>query len=235
MRAVIQDNSVVQETATESMRLPDWVPVEVAARIAKDPSEIQIRLATDERMKAVWRELRKHKPIGKLWLKPRGNHAVSDCDIALAMVFCTTWWFATITTFLVTSPGYKEWTGAHRSQAKRLQREADELWQRWGSGYYYDAPAALKLHVEAIKRAAEWCEEEASYWQAALSANSVIQRDHGKLLAHGLCRNLTKVFILLYGKRLRGTVATLASVALAQVVTVANVRDWTQDMRIGAP
>jgi hypothetical protein len=203
-----------------------------AATVAaiKAAAQIKIRLATNERMKAVWRELRKHKPIGELWPKQSDDPAVSDCDIALGMVFYKTYWFADIATAMVTIRGYQEWISAHRSQAERLQREADELRRRWR----HDLHADLIAHVTAIERAAEWCEREAAGWETALSAGSVIQRDHGKRLAHGLCRNLTKVFILLYGKRLRGTVATLASVALAQVVTVANVRDWTQDMRIGA-
>jgi hypothetical protein len=211
---------------------PDWVPASVAAEISwilhaswtQGDLPLLWRLATDERMESVWRELKKHEPccsraeLEEIWTgwKREALPDLSDSDIALRLVFYWAFGFPACNMAADTLANHKALIRWHRELAGSLHTVAGDL--------RLDHDPDADKHADAIERAAAWCETKAV--DLAGCRERVVHRDRGNLLEQGVCRLMAHELQRIYGRTFRGTLATILSVITQETITAHKVRDW---------
>jgi hypothetical protein len=242
-----------------SARWPGWVPrpvidaVESLSRppprhsgimardwLNRDHPEYEkrlLRLATDPRMKGVWRKLKKHKPCARTeleedcasWFTP--HTGLSDSDIAIKLTFLEAVSIATCENTVDTVAENAKQVNAYRSQAARLRAEAAQLRMLHYLG------DELEEQAQAVDRVAAWCKEEADTLAARDPANPedpMIKRDHGFRREIGYVDMLADWLAHLYGTPLPHGMMALIAVVTNVVfgrsdVTTAKVRDWVNE------
>jgi hypothetical protein len=237
--------------------LPQWLPDAVA-----EEAKVQARgnspripaiitaLIEDPRMKYVWRELRKHKPLlaheklMEVWEIPfdltawrlrvperEMRDGLTDGDIALQLIFATAVRMALWAVY--DAPGT---VAEHEWWLKLLRQRADDLhdlrllsWPIW-----LGPPPKLNDEIRYLE---ERLEEVANEKAAAPHVSQLLKYNSSRRAEIGYCRQLTNSIHTMYGKNLRGVVRTIVNVALAldgkRAVTRDNVRDWTSERAAG--
>jgi hypothetical protein len=196
---------------------PDWLPVAVRSHVllihklfADMPAEFHAtmpefatlhRLATDSRMKRVWKELLRHKP--------QDNALVEFFDCAFHRARFP---------HLVTTPRdraaqAKPW--AEAAELCRWTREHD-ITARMDPGLI----AALDVVAQHFGKGARR--------EGNLDSPLVVKHHYGDDVARAYVRVLSQVTRELFGTTLFRTVATTASVALGRKIDGRQVRNWTK-------
>jgi hypothetical protein len=178
--------------------------------------ELLCRLASDERMKNVWRELYRQTRGGKQFLNPaKGIQDPQNQDMAARDFFSRAFRHAAWPAPLLTYNDFKSKRKSHITIAARLREDAHEL-SSLGSD-------ELAADLEAI---AVTCEERAS----AISAVYLppVSRSRGDQVLRGYILRMTFVCQRLFDKELHGTVATTAEVAFSREISGNQVRDMVR-------
>jgi hypothetical protein len=242
-----------------SARWPNWVPrpvIEAAETISRPPPRHSgmmfcdwvdrdhpefdkrlLRLATDPRMKVVWRKLKNYKPCARAkleedcasWLTT--HTGLSDSDIAIKLVFLHAMSLATCENTVDTVAEHAERVKAYRRQAARLCAEAAQL------RMLHDFWDELEEQAQAVDRVAAWCKEEADMLAARDPADPhdpMIKRDYGFRREIGYVDMLTDILAHLYGTPLPHGMMALIAVVTNVIfgrgdVTTAKVRDWINE------
>jgi hypothetical protein len=228
---------------------PKWLPMEVqieAERILDSghaDEALVLRLATDKRMKFVWRELEKCKQVSGClsdWIALMNDRVdvqlPQDAD-ALALFFWCAYTIAwlgaevgTVSVHDLPIAQYQAVAAGLRYSAAKLRElrlrhgvQAEDHRWRWSSG---DGP--WDMHIREIEEAAKFCDEnvEAFTELKAAEAPLVVDRIYGNRQARGYVRMLAIETRGFFGQLLAGTLATVASVALMRDVTITQVRNW---------
>jgi hypothetical protein len=218
--------------------LPKWLPTSVAVMADRirnkgiglwlgpaDEALVQ-RLATDERMEKVWRELSRHKsakPARSKFLSTLDIEPPEDCDPLAEFYYCA-YVIAWLGPVAGTLAGRDADIASWKLQAARLRDSAENLIKL--SAQFPDPDA--KRHVECIEAAAKFCDENAAEFEKLKSAEAplIVKRDHGNRDARGYVRMLAVEARRLFGMRGDRTLATAASVALAKRISHTQVRKW---------
>jgi hypothetical protein len=211
---------------------PAWLPPAVAeeaqrllnAGYAED--ELVLRLATDERMKLVWRELKRHEQFS---VRPQISDALAKVrsrdtrlaheESALALFF----WCAYALAFMQPRVGtfskhrvpilFYRWQAAQLRVSKAVLRELHEIpadTRGFLTDYVLDEH---EYHARQIADAAKFCDEIAVELTKleAVEAPLVVHRNHGHREARGYVRMLAVETRKLFGAKLYGTLANVAS------------------------
>jgi hypothetical protein len=175
--------------------------------------ELLCRLASDERMKNVWRELYRQTRGGKQFLNPaKGIHDPQNQDTAAREFFSRAFGYAAWPAPLLRYNDFKSKRKSHITIAARLREDAHKL-SSLGSD-------KLASDLEAI---AVTCEERASaIWPVRLKP---VARSRGDQVLRGYILRMTFVCQRLFGKWLPGTVATAAGVVFSKKITGHQVRN----------
>jgi hypothetical protein len=178
--------------------------------------ELLCRLASDERMKNVWRELYRQTRGGKQFLNPaKGIQDPQNQNMAAREFFSRAFGHAAWPAPLLTYNDFKSKRKSHITIAARLREDAHKL-SLLGSD-------ELASDLEAI---AVTCEERASaIWPAFLPP---VARSRGDQVLRGYILRMTFVSQRLFDKELHGTVATTAGVAFSKEISGNQVRDMVR-------
>jgi hypothetical protein len=178
--------------------------------------ELLCRLASDERMKNVWRELYRRTRGGKQFLNPaKGIQDAQNQDMAAREFFSRAFSYAAWPASLLKYNELKSKRKSHITIAARLREDAHKL-SSLGSD-------ELASDVEAIAVA---CEDRASaIWPSFLPP---IARSRGDQVLRGYILRMTFVCQRLFDKELHGTVATTAEVAFSKELSGNQVRDMVR-------
>jgi hypothetical protein len=230
---------------------PEWLPPAVASEAQRildsghaDEALVR-RLATDKRMRSVWRVLSKHKrahrpQLSKAWaglMNDRVDVQLPQDADALAIYFGVAYTLAwldpgvgTVSTQNLPIAQYQAVAAGLRYSAAKLRElrlrhgvQAEGHRWRWSSG---EGP--WDMHIQEIEEAAKFCDEnvEAFTELKAATAPLVVDRIYGNRQARGYVRMLAIETRSLFGQLLAGTLATVASVALMRDITITQVRNW---------
>jgi hypothetical protein len=222
-------------------QLPEWVPKPVADRARElaqrgPPSPGLLRLATDERMKRVWRELcRRHRDGGDylhpVRILPKELAQVEDrqgagmailFSNALAVAFDERW--ATTSTSKeaeAAREGYKEGAAWLRVPARALNERVTSLSSHPDNDTFrlWAIDAARKLE-DAATVLDELAQTEAEAELPDRNRASPRERQVGVKLVE-FCRTV-------FGTPLFGLVAIIVSVLFESKITPSTVREWAQ-------
>jgi hypothetical protein len=178
--------------------------------------ELLCRLASDERMKNVWRELYRQTRGGKQFLNPaKGIQDPQNQNIAAREFFNRAFGHAAWPAPLLTDNDFKSKRKSHITVAARLREDAHKL-SSLGSD-------ELASELKAI---AVTCEERASaIWPVYLPP---VARSRGDQVLRGYILRMTFVCLRLFDKALHGTVATTAGVAFSKEISGNQVRDMVR-------
>jgi hypothetical protein len=220
---------------------PRWLPMEVAIEAERilnsglADETLALRLASDERMKRVWNELSRHKPSGKpvraellAALSSRVDiEPPEDCDTLATFFWCayTIAWLSpaagTISPRNVPITRYRAEAAALRLVASRLRL----LDVKYGPQVIDDD---ADDHIRHIEDAADFCDANAAEFEKIKAAETplIVDRARGNEQARGYVRMLAAEARRLFGRVGYGTVATVASAALGEKITPAQVRKW---------
>jgi hypothetical protein len=178
--------------------------------------ELLCRLASDERMKNVWRELNRQTRGGKQFLNPaKGIQDPQNQDMAAREFFSRAFGHAAWPAPLLMYNDFKSKRKSHITIAARLREDAHKL-SSLGSD-------ELASELEAI---AVTCEERASaIWPVSLPP---VARSRGDQVLRGYILRMTFVCQRLFDKGLHGTVATTAGVAFSKEISGNQVRDMVR-------
>ena len=178
--------------------------------------ELLCRLASDERMKNVWRELFRQTRGGKQFLNPaKGIQDPQNQNMAAREFFSRAFGHAAWPAPLLTYNDFKSKRKSHITIAARLREDAHKL-SSLGSD-------ELASELEAI---AVTCEERASaIWPVYLPP---VARSRGDQVLRGYILRMTFVCQRLFDKELHGTVATTAGVAFSKEISGNQVRDMVR-------
>lgn len=210
-------------TASEPVRLPAWMPIDVAwivTRLAAQPlpsdqADTLIRLATDPRMRNVWKELTRRDRSSGGYVhpaRPPAHSPVRGPDQAQATALAETLHFAFAAVRDQVRVTKAEEIGMKRSELLReaagLRALAREL---RSSVYFYDAQQ--RADADGLCRVAQWREEQAA---AARPPHDpmVVQNHRGDPVVRGVQVMIAAFLLDRFGDRLDGTAATLAAVGL---------------------
>jgi hypothetical protein len=217
--------------------IPDWAPcavVKVAPNLP-EPNHNR-RLLCDDRMEAVWRELRKRAPpdlASKLQEHERRLMKLLGLlskDVSVADQACAAFVISVART--IWNPGGRlVWTKAE-AKKKALQLEEAAAWCRWFATdpmFAEDQVAAAKM-VDVIQKHAISMRERghpANFDQQIKPF--VLERSSG-LRGDDKIRGYTRAIAAdarrLFGEVMYGTLATIMSVALQQDIDERRVQDW---------
>jgi hypothetical protein len=184
--------------------------------MSREQIELLCRLASDERMKNVWRELYRQTRGGKQFLNPaKGVQDPQNQDMAAREFFSRAFDHAAWPAPLLTYNDFKSKRKSHITIAARLRDDAHKL-SSLGSN-------ELASDLEAI---AVTCEERAS----AISPVYLppVARSRGDQVLRGYILGMTFVCRRLFAKELHGTVATTAEVAFSKEISGNQVRDMVR-------
>lgn len=178
--------------------------------------ELLCRLASDKRMKNVWRELFRQTRGGKQFLNPaKGIQDPQNQNMAAREFFSRAFGHAAWPAPLLTYNDFKSKRKSHTTIAARLREDAHKL-----SSLGFDEFAS---DLEAI---AVTCEERASaIWPVYLPP---VARSRGDQVLRGYILRMTFVCQRLFDKELHGTVATTAGVAFSKEISGNQVRDMVR-------
>jgi hypothetical protein len=222
---------------------PKWLPAEVAieadrilnAGTADD--DLVIRLATDERMRFVWRALSKpcaraRPQLSETWaiMTKVDVEPPQDSD-PLSLFFWCAYTLASLKLVASRVPRadlpiaeYKMLAAELRFCATMLRRLNFQHSDDWDFG---------DRHIKEIEGSADFCDRitDAFGKVKAVQAPLVVRRSHGNLRARGYVRMLAIEARKLFGKpALYRTLATVASVALMKRITDVQVRKWCDSL-----
>ena len=202
------------------------------------------RLATDGRMEAVWRELARRK-ANRLRvsiirsLRRHGAHGIpadvteglSNQESALAIFFygaCHPIAAVTTSELATLRSAYLHHAAQLRASAEWLHKVTD--WdKRPDPPWAGRATRTLKRDIAGVEAAAAFCERVgAEILDNPAFRHLIVARDHGNAVARGYVLGLARLTQTLFSAKLRGSLATVASVALGQKVTLDQVRYWCQ-------
>jgi hypothetical protein len=178
--------------------------------------ELLCRLASDKRMKSVWRELYRQTRGGKQFLNPaKGVQDPQNQDMAARDFFSRAFRHAAWPAPLLTYNDLKSKRKSHFTIAARLREDANKLSSLGSDG--------LAADLEAI---AVTSEERAS---AILPVSlPPVARSRGDQVLRGYILRMTFVCQRLFDKELHGTVATTAEVAFSKEISGNQVRDMVR-------
>jgi len=183
------------------------------------------RLASDERMKNVWRELYRKTRGGKQFLNPArpvfgfpGLHNSQNQDMAAREFFSNAFGHAAWPAPLMTRDDYKSKRKPFITMAARLREDAQDLRSLGLS--------ELAPNLEAIAVA---CEERGPLLVPV--HDPVVTRSRGDQAVRGYILRMTIVCHMLFEKDLHGTVATTAGVAFSKEIAADQVRDMLKAHR----
>jgi hypothetical protein len=226
----------------------EWLPPAVmdeASRIMaadKCDAALALRLATDDRMRAVWNELSRHNPIGRLrdvWttvMAGRVNVPPPNTSNALALFFWVAYTIASLGAVAGKVSPLNLPIAEYRLEAARLRLSAANLRKlAANNGEMIQGESQFTgIHASQIEDAAAFCDEvveELLQIQRAEAA-AIVERDHGRKKERGYIRLLAVEVSNLYGKFSPDrTLARVASVALMKEITGAQVRKWCDSLR----
>jgi hypothetical protein len=188
---------------------------------------------------SIWSQLNKRSPVVaghqliERWAQWRMGEVPDekwlDRDVALQVAFLESFFLAVSGMKTITAAEQKELVDSYRGRARRLRQEAAWLKEKG------EASEAAE-HGRAIERAAAWCEAEADEMVSAEDPNHplhdnalLVDRHQAPPHVRAYCVLLAEAMRLLYGTNLRGTVAAIATAALDQQVSAANVRYWCEN------
>jgi hypothetical protein len=222
-----------------ALDLPTWVPagVKLAAERAlrvEAPSErcqaLVQRLATDKRMRKVWRRLERHPVALQVRDIPfRLMTLESDIDgkeLALFYTFITAYTLADVPLEVET---VAERTARLRADLRAIARNKSlpqmrklvaALARSLRDETHDSPPAVLQLAREARVSAL------GEHQLKDVDHRWVVARDQGDLRQRQYALALTDNIIWLYGEPMPSTVATVASVALDKNIELGRVKDW---------
>ena len=218
------ERSCTSDKAREPLTLPDWLPPAVAMQVRRiearclpaDQQAILQRLATDARMRNVWRELsRRKRPSGDFFTpaNPRLDKPTLTLDEAQAEALGELFHFAFCAArdgVPVSKPNETEDAKAKLLQNARMLREiADDLTAT------NSADPLAAVDADALRRVAVWQE----VGTAALRPPSdplMIQNERDDRVVGGVQILVGAQLRDTFGKPLDGTAATLAGVALGK-------------------
>ena len=226
------------------LEIPAWVPVPVRRYIlicealfagideSKSMSEgfeshlaILRRVATDSRMRYVWRELVRYKAARQV-IRKSGHSVVSVSDqlapdVALVKFFECAWQRARFP-YLVTTPADRAARAAPWSKAAELCR-----WEK-----EHDIVARLNPELSVALGVVARHFDEVARREGRLDSPLVVQR-HNQKRGDDQARAYVRVLIdlnrKLFGQVLARTVATTATVALQRHITERQVRNWAAE------
>jgi hypothetical protein len=236
---------------------PEWLPPAVARRaeaLLIDWGDFRHdvgRLATDERMEAVWRELRRHSPdeaaltvlLNTSWVTLDELKQCRPDETALVVFFEHAFWntvlpprAATVSEFNTLRNTYLHHAAQLRASAKWLH-EAVNLKKRplpatfpLVLGTLGFLPGDIANHASCVEAAAALCDKVAAAISDLCAAGHplIVDRDRGNALARGYVRLMADTTLRLFGTPLYGTLAKVASVALAlrEDLTREQVLKW---------
>jgi len=196
--------------------------------------ELVIRLATDERMKFVWRVLSKHKSVrpqlSKTWaiMKVKVEPPQDEDVNALALFFWCAYTIASLKLRARTYPPADLPIKEYKLSAAELRYSSARL-LRLNLQYlnYIDFD---DRHIKEIEIAANFCDIVADEFTKLKTAQTplVVKRNYGELQARGYIRMLAVEARKIFGKAALGnrTLAKVASVALKKNITDVQVRKW---------
>jgi hypothetical protein len=178
--------------------------------------ELLCRLASDERMKNVWRELYRQTRGGEQFLNPaKGVQDPQNQDMAAREFFSRAFRHAAWPAPLLTYNDFKSKRKSYLTIAARLREDAHKL-SSLGSD-------ELAADLEAI---AVTCEGRAS---AILPVSlPPVARSRGDQVLRGYVLRMTFVCQRLFDKELHGTVATTAGVVFSKGISGNQVRDMVR-------
>lgn len=220
-------------------RFPEWLPDIVAVTASKYRAvnrKLVVRVATDGRMRAVWREL------------GRCERATPG---ALAMFFMFACSYAITQTKALPISELTDLRKACKHQAALLRASAEFLRKVEELSILLD-PAFSSAKARGFRRGtaesdedvsadgdfyADEVEDAAAYFDEAAAAIArlctdghplIVDRDQGNLGPRGYVRALAAKVRLIFGSPLYGTLATTANVVLlpSTPVTHKHVRNW---------
>jgi hypothetical protein len=226
---------------------PDWLPSAVADEARRllntegADADLIIRLATDPRMKSVWRELSKltfERPVleeGELSYRPPLDDKLSDKDAALVMFF----WYAYAE---ARYPRGLTTLSEHNADLEHCEHTAEQL--RAAAAALRDLPWILarcerwqvkdisqqfaEIHAKQVEDAATFCEEAAEEIGNQIEGDPLVaDRPGHHRKARGYIINLAS----LLNKPLYGTLATVASVALDMHISKEQVIEWSRGVK----
>jgi hypothetical protein len=223
---------------------PRWLPMEVqieAERILNSghaDEALVLRLATDRRMRSVWRVLSKHKHAHRPQLSETWASLMSDrVDVqlpqdadALALFFWAAYTLAwldpavgTVSTQNLPIAQYQAVAAGLRYSAAMLRKSHAQ----YGSQVELQGQM-IDGYARGAEEAAEFCDEIVEVFTKLKAAQAplVVDRNYGNSQARGYVRMLAIETRGLFGQLLAGTLATVASVALMRDVTITQVRNW---------
>jgi hypothetical protein len=221
------------------LRIPAWVPKQVAERArelarAEPPlaSPAMLRaLATDKRMKWVWRELSKHCGDGYLHpARPLKRSVADPQGFAMELLFSHT------LTIMRDAPYKLSISGGRREAEEARDKYATTAWNLRSLAQTF--VEVLPPHhpeyetwrrltsddVRKLKDAAEVLEQLADLEHE--TALTLPERDRGNAQVRGVTGELVKACRIFFGRSLYGVVARIASVVLETNISERTVRAW---------
>ena len=231
-----------------STELPKWLPLSAkreAQRILDTEgadTALVLRLATDKRMEEVWKELRKHKPrhprLSEAWgglMKGRLDVEPPPPDSdAMTLFFWVAFTIASLEPVAGTVPRTNLPISQYQREAARLRLSAAMLRKlklQYGE-VVQNAVQFADIHANDIEQAADFCDEIVDMLSKikAFESRLAVTRNYGNPEARGYVIQLSIETKNLFGKQLRGTLATVASVALNKEITREQVRKWLDSL-----
>jgi hypothetical protein len=218
------ERSCTSDKAREPLTLPDWLPPAVAKQarrikarcLSADQQAILQRLATDARMRTVWRELSRRKRPGGDFFTPANrplDKPTFTQDEAQAEALGELFHFAFCAArdrVPVSKPTETADTKAKLLQNARMLREiADDLTAT------NSANPLAAADADALRRVAVWQEIGAAAVRPP-SDPLTIQNDRDDRVVRGVQILVGAQLRETFGKPLDGTAATLAGVALGK-------------------
>jgi hypothetical protein len=233
---------------------PNWLPSSAAHEaqrllsVESVDAALVVRLATDERMRSVWREVTKHNKQGhtrsemsEAWkhFRPPLSEQFTNEEAALALFFWYTCFFAHLRPTVRTIAEWGSLLATCRDEAERLRASAKVLRDlRLMPGGAQDwfqlgeiSTQFQNIYANQIEEAADFYDEisENIINQKTQGGDSfTVERDFGNRAPRAYIRLLAPETRMLFGTPLYGSLATVASVALGCTVTTPQVREWAR-------
>ena len=226
---------------------PDWLPPAVSEEVKRilsilnsegiDGEALVLRLATDQRMKSVWAILKKHKKDGprelSKWAKFTRDVATvpppESSDPLVLFFYC-----ACMIACMQPSTGpvskYELALLEYQVEAMRLRYSATKLQELNLRYSWVYSENGFQACLNNIEKADKFCDVIAKMFAKMKDAHTplVIERNFGSREARGYVRMLAVETRNLFGQRLGGTLATVASVALGKKIEATQVNNWAR-------
>jgi len=216
-------------TKREPIALPAWLPSPVAWQVRRieernPPTaqyEILIRLATDDRMQKVWKELLRKQRVGQFKYPASPNDPTLAAHEAQAKALAITFFYAFSVACDQLPVSKLEPVNEPKTillaKAEILLDIADDLAVTLTQPLCNAETSAEGLaDVTALRRVANWLISNVDQHLRASDDPLTIEYDRGDPVARGVPIAIAAWFEKTFGNRLYGTAATLGSVALGQ-------------------